>query len=160
MGGSCAHSTASPGRLDFRLRDFNSIDHSRESFDTVAAIDTIYWADADRMIGRAEEIVGPAGQMGIFYTRFLGPDDSPESLHPDSTPLAQVLTERGLRFKTWDFCSNEDTHWQKKMDALSDLQQDFIREGSHWLYKFRLNEAARVIEVTPRGSRYLYHLRP
>ena len=147
-------------RLDFRVRDINDIDYSIDSFDTVVAIDTIYWADADRMIRRAKEIVGPAGQMGIFYTRFLGPDGSQESLHPQSTPLAQVLAECGLTFETWDFCSNEDVHWQKKMEVLIDLQQEFAREESDWLFHFRLNEAAWVIEGKPRRSRYLYHVRP
>lgn len=146
-------------RLAFQLGDINEIDASAGFFDTVIAIDVIYFVNAEKTIKQAKELVQSDGQIGIFYSRYSRHDESQEVVPPESTPLAQVLRQCGLRFTTSDFAVDEDVPWQKRIDILGELKPEFEREGNRWLHRFRLNEAASAIEAYVRHSRCLYHVR-
>jgi hypothetical protein len=115
--------------------------------------------DAEKTIHRLKELLRGDGQMGIFSSRYAPPGESHKVVSPESTPLARVQNNSGLAFTPSGFAVDEDVHWQKKLDVLAELQPDFEREGSRWLYRFRLNEAAMAIEWYVRGSRCLYHVR-
>jgi hypothetical protein len=125
----------------------------------VIAIDVIYFVDAERTIEQLGNVLQPDGQMAFFYSQYASPDEAREALPPESTPLAQVLKQRRLRFTTSQFAVDEDAHWQKKIDVARELEPEFEREGNRWLHRFRLNEAERAIECYVRGSRCLYHVR-
>jgi SAM-dependent methyltransferase len=147
-------------RLRFQVGNMNNLDFAAKAFDTLIAIDTLYFADLEKTIRGALDILAPHAQMGIFYTQWIGSDGPKEKLRPDQTDLAVVLKEHALSFKTWDLTADEDAHWQKKIDVLHELESAFKAEGNPWLYNFRLWEAENQVKLRglERRSRHLYHI--
>jgi SAM-dependent methyltransferase len=147
-------------RLSFRVGNMDGLGFPARAFDAIISIDTLYFGDLQKVVRQAVSMLKPGGQMGVFYTQWIGEDDPKEKLEPDKTNLAAILKEHGLGFRTWDFSRDEDDHWQKKIDALEALQADFEAEGNRWLYDFRLHEALHHVEYrdSERRSRHLYHV--
>ena len=106
------------------------------------------------------EILEPNGQMGIFFTQFLGPDDAKELSQPNNTILAQSLQKHNLHYETHCFTKEEDVHYQQKVAILKALKAEFKAENNVWLYNFRLREAEDHAKslVDRKRSRHLYHV--
>ncbi len=147
-------------RLAFRVGHIHELDFPSDSFDTAILIDVIYFVNRDKTLTQLKEIIKPNGQMGIFFTQFLGPDESEELLQPHKTVLAQSLQKHTLHFGTHCFTKEEDLHYQQKVAILKALEAEFEAENNIWLYNFRYEEAKDHAKslVERKRSRHLYHV--
>ena len=149
-------------RLSFCAGDINELDFPPNSFDTIIALDSLYFAnDLDETIGVMKRIIGDTGQMGLFYSQIIKPDESKDLLDADSTKLAKALQNNGFSFRTWCFTENEYEIWRKEKKVAEELKAGFEKEGYLDLYESRAKEAEHLLEITNDGreSRYLYRAR-
>lgn len=150
-------------RLSFCACDMNELNFTSNSFDTIIAIDTLYFVDdLDETVRAMKRIIGDAGQMGVFYSQIIKPDDSRDLLDADSTKLAKALHNSGLSYRTWCFTENEYDIWRKEKKIAEELKADFESEGYMDLCESRAKEAEHVLELIKdkRESRHLYHIKP
>ncbi len=148
--------------LCFRTGDMNSLDLPPRSFDTVIALDTLYFTeDLAKTVGAMKAVTCPGGQMGLFYTQTLRTDESTELLQADRTRLAQALAQNNLDFRTFDFTDNEREFWRKSVQVVEEFREAFEAEGNLDLYKSRTEEARQIVQMVDSGriSRYLYHVK-
>lgn len=150
------------GRLTFVIGSLNRLDFPAASFDTIIALDTLYFAtDLPRTLERLKILLRTGGQMGIFWSQMVPGGEDTEQLQPDKTKLAQALSGLGMTFRTHDFSVEEKSLWRRALTMLDDLKAEFEAEGNTRLYEERLAETRRVLEAveSERVSRYLYHVR-
>lgn len=148
-------------RLAFQEGDMDHLTFPPKSFDTIIAIDTLYFVeDLEHTINTMKEIVKSGGQMGIFYSAKITPEESQERLSPEKTALAEMLQKYHLRFQTWDFTEREQEFWRESKYVAEELKSAFEAEGNLDLYKSRIRESERELEAANSGrkSRYLYHV--
>jgi ubiquinone/menaquinone biosynthesis C-methylase UbiE len=156
------HTVSKRDRLSFCVGDMNELDFSPNSFDTIIVLDSLYFVDdLDETVGLMKRIIGDTGQMGLFYSQTIKPDESRGLLNPDSTRLAKALQNNGFIFRTWCFTEREYEIWRKEKNIAEQLKADFEREGYWDLYESRAKEAEHLLEIVNdrRASRYLYHAR-
>lgn len=149
-------------RLSFSVGDINELDFPLGSFDTIIALDSLYFAnDLDTTVRAMKRIIGDTGRMGLFYSQIIKPDESKDLLNADSTKLAKALQNNGFSFRTWCFTESEYELWRKEKNIAEQLKADFEREGYLDLYESRAKEAEHLLEIVNVGreSRYLYHAR-
>jgi len=149
-------------RLTYLAMDMNCLDFPPGSFDTVIAIDTLYFVfDLEKSMAEMKSVLTPDGQMGIFYTQMVRAEDSKDILLADNTRLARVLKKHNLRFETWDFTRDEYAHWRESKQIAEQLKSDFEAEGHLDMYKGRIREADNLLEYVDdkRITRYLYHVK-
>lgn len=151
-------------RLNFIVGDLNDLDLTVNSFDTVIAIDTLYFVDdIESTITRVKAALKSGGQMGIFFSEIIGQDNPEELLLPGKNRLGRVLNELGARYETWDFTELESVHWNKLKTVLNELKPRFEDEGEGILelLKDLLNEANEMLGYvnSQRTNRYLYRVR-
>ena len=149
-------------RLSFCAGDLNELHFPSHVFDTIIALDTLYFVDdLDETVGAMKRIIGDAGQMGLFYSQIIKPDDSRDLLDADSTRLAKALHNSGLSYRTWCFTENEYEIWRKEKRIAEELKADFESEGFLDLCESRAKEAEHLLEIVKdrRESRHLYHVK-
>ncbi|GAH97428.1 unnamed protein product, partial [marine sediment metagenome] len=83
----------------------------------------------EKTVGQMKAVLKPKGQMGIFFTQMMKPEDSKELLLPEKTKLAQVLKKHNLNFQTWNFTKNEHRIWQKCKELAEELKSEFEAEN-------------------------------
>ena len=150
-------------RVSYCVCDMNELNFPPNSFDTIIAIDTLYFVDdLDEAVGAMKRIVGDAGQMGLFYSQIIKPEDPRNLLNADSTRLAKALQNNMLSYRTWCFTENEYEIWNKEKKIAEKLKAEFEKEGYADLYESRVEEAEHLLEIIKdkRESRYLYHIKP
>ncbi|MFH1373358.1 MAG: class I SAM-dependent methyltransferase [bacterium] len=148
-------------RLSFREGDMNDLDYPSDSFDTIIAIDTLYFVDdLEVTLSHMKKILRPSGQMGLFYSQMIKPDESREVLLPEKTRLAQALKKHGLRFRVWDYTELEERLWQKGKHVAEELRSEFEAEGNLDLYRGRIQESEKLLKLVDpvRHSRFLYQV--
>lgn len=148
-------------RLFFLVCDMNDLQFHPNSFDTIIAIDTLYFVDhLDQTVKAMRRIAGDTGQMGLFYTQMIKPDDSKDILLPDSTKLAVVLRNCSLSYAASCFTENEHEIWRREKSVAEQLRSDFENEGYMDLCESRIKEAEHLLEIfdSGRASRYFYHI--
>jgi ubiquinone/menaquinone biosynthesis C-methylase UbiE len=149
-------------RLTFMVQNMETLSFPKESFDTIIAIDTLYFvADVAALIERCLPFMMPGGQMGLFYTQVISPDESKEILLADNTRLANALQKLKLTYQTWDYTDDERQHWKRGLEIAEALKDDFEAEGNIELYDSRIRESSKLLEAVneDRISRYLYHVK-
>ena len=149
-------------RLVFQEGDLNNLDLPAASFNRIIAIDTLYFVDdLERLADQMKAILQPNGQMGIFYSQMIRPEDSKELLLPKKTKLAQALKKHNLDFQTFDYTEKEHELWLKEKQVAEELKSEFEAEGNIDLYNSRIEESDYVLKFieSGRSRRYLYHVR-
>jgi 2-polyprenyl-3-methyl-5-hydroxy-6-metoxy-1,4-benzoquinol methylase len=146
-------------RLSFVVMDVNHIAFPPDSFDTVIAVDTLYFAkDLDRTVGELKAALQPNGQMGLFWSQWITPDDPVEQLAAGQTKLARALQAHVLKFEASDLTASDLAFWERSQAALAEMQPEFEAEGNKDLCEGRLSEGSGVMAMVKAGrmSRYLY----
>ncbi len=149
-------------RLRFIRGDMQSVEFPAAAFDTVIAIDSLYYVgDMARFLQRLRAMIRPGGQIGVLHSAWIMPDQARERLLADGTALGQALCQLGLTYEALDLTGQEIAHWRKKLSAIRELRQDLEEEGNLFLYQRRALEAElHQPYVEARNvSRYLYHVR-
>ena len=147
-------------RLTYEVGDMNALRFPDRSFDTIIAIDTLYFVDdLEKTTERMNAILAADGQMAVFYSQMIGIEEPKELLLAGNTRFAQALDKLQLRFQTWCFSENESELWRKQKSIAEELRAEFEREGYLDLYKSRIKESEHVLQFVESGrvSRYLYH---
>lgn len=148
-------------RLSFLVADLNRIDLPPASFDTVIAVDTLYFAkDLAQTVGRMKAVLQSTGQMGLFFSEVLTPNDPPEQLAADQTKLGRALEANGLTFAAHDLTESNLQFWRRSQEAIEEMKPEF-EEGNKDLCEGRIVEGGAVLALASAGrmSRYLYHAR-
>ncbi len=148
-------------RLRFQTGDLDDLRFPAPSFDAVVAIDTLYFVDdLEQTLGSMRDLLAPGGQMGIWFSQVIGPEDPRELLTPEGTKLARVLKRLDLSFRTWDYTGDEGEHWRRSREAAGELEDAFAAEGNGDLCASRLLEAENLLRLVEadRVRRYLYRV--
>ena len=148
-------------RLTFEQGDIYHLVLPAATFDTVIAIDTLYFGDNVSLIGQLKNALKPGGQIAAYYLTIVWDEDGDTSvIQPDKTDLGRVLAQHRLPYRTWDFTQAEYARSQVSLQVAEELKRDFEAEDNLFLYENRVIEGRgniRFIE-TGRASRYLYHV--
>jgi ubiquinone/menaquinone biosynthesis C-methylase UbiE len=153
---------AKRSRLTYEVGDMNDLQFPDRSFDTIIAIDTLYFVDdLEKTTERMNAILAADGQMAAFYSQLIGTEEPKELLLAGGTRFAQALDNLQLRFQTWCFSENESEIWKKEKRVAEELRAEFEREGYLDLYKSRIKDSKHLLEFVESGrvSRYLYHVK-
>jgi len=149
-------------RLTFDVQNLDNLVYPPKSFDTLIAIDTLYFVnDLEETMANCKQILSPGGQMGIFYTQVIEADEPKSLLLSDKTKLAQALQKQNLTYQTWDYTEDEKEHWRMSKTIAEELKVEFEKEGYLELYKSRIDESEKLLKAVNgnRISRYLYHVK-
>jgi ubiquinone/menaquinone biosynthesis C-methylase UbiE len=153
-------------RLRFVVGDINALELPPQGFDTILAIDTIYFSnDYAATIGRLKAALQPGGQMAFLYSHGWEPWTPVESfdkatLAPDATPLARALHAHGLPYETRDFTADDLRLAHRRQEVLVELKPQFEAEDILFIWENRMGDAQGIAEAVERGlqRRYLYHV--
>jgi SAM-dependent methyltransferase len=148
-------------RLTFEVGDMDDLRFPNSSFSAVISIDTIYFArDLSEAVVRMRELLIPGGQMGIFFTQSVKPDEPKERLAPETTELAGALDDASLRYRIWDLTEEECAFWRSFVAVAEELETSFEREGNTEIFKMMVFEGRAQLESVEDGriTRYLYHV--
>lgn len=103
-------------------------------FDKIIAIDSLFFApDQELVLQTLWEMLTPGGMMGVFY--ISSPDQQ-----ASETMLGKILTMKDLPYHVKDLSAQNKTHWIKKKKVLLEMEEEFHREGSDFLFHNRLAE--------------------
>ncbi len=150
------------GELVFQEGDLNNLDFSKEKFDAIISIDTLYYAkDFNNVINKMKEILKPKGQMGIFYAQERKPEDPLEKIEPENTKVGKALVENGLKHTIIEFTKNGREVMVKELATAQELEEMFKDEGNHDLCEQRIIQSAEVIQKIDKQleRRYFYHVK-
>jgi ubiquinone/menaquinone biosynthesis C-methylase UbiE len=137
------------------------LEFSKEKFDAVISIDTLYYAkDFNEVLKKMKEILKPKGQMGIFYAQGRKPEESLEKILPEETKVGQALIENGLQFSTIEFTANGRNVWARELVVAQELEEMFKAEGNHDLCQQRIDQSKEMIQKVEQQleKRYFYHI--
>ncbi len=156
-----ARTAARSERLTFKVGNMNRLDFEPQTFDSVIAIDTLYYVDdLEETLRQLCAVLKPTGQMGLFYTQWINDPADRADLLPANTSLAVILKNHDLKFTAFDLTEAEAEHWRKKLAVLEQLEPEFEKEGNLGLYHYRHSEALRYANwESSLRSRHLYHVR-
>ncbi len=148
-------------RLVFMEGNMDGLDFPVGSFDTLIAIDTLYFVkDLKATVAKMKAILKPGGQMGLFYSSMAQSEGSRDELHPDKSRLAHALNDQELNYQTIDFTQSETEIWRKTMTCMETLKPEFEEENNFDMYTRRISEGEIVMKYVDSGrmSRFLYHV--
>ncbi len=148
-------------RLVFQVGDLNKLEFSKEKFDAIISIDTLYYSeDFIKVIKKMKEILKPDGQMGIFYAQGRNAEESIEKTEPENTKVGQALVENGLHFTTIDFTENGRNVWVRELATAQELEEMFREEGNDDLCKDRIEQSKDMIQKVDKQleRRFFYHV--
>ena len=154
------HSAGKRERLEYQVGDIDHLKFAPESFAAIIAIDTLYFLrDLGQTIADLRDILKPGGQLGIFYTQTLRPDQPQKLLEADNTELAAALRQAGFAYVTYDYSVAERQFWELEQRVSLELRSEFEAEGNLDLCESRIEEAERMLKLCKanRNARYLYH---
>ena len=151
-------------QLEFIVGDLTQPNLPPDSFDTVLALDTIYFSkDFVDTLRHWHTLLKSEGKMAILYSHGANPENPKETFRHetlpfDKTPLADALTKCGLAFQTWDITPQDYELAQRKKQILEKLCVEFQAECNSFLYDNRIGETLGVLDAIESGmhARYLY----
>lgn len=145
-----------PDRLRFMIADMKTPAFPPASFDAIIAIDSLYpIKDHTQTLAAFKALLGPAGQMGLFYTHF---SDAPGvGLGPDDTGLARALRNNDLSYQVHDLTEHDRAFWQRCEAIAEEMRPDFVAEGNGSLLIDGERLAILGLIKQNRHARYLYH---
>jgi hypothetical protein len=127
------------------------------AYDFILASDVLYF------LGDGIQIVVPeiirslsrGGSALLLYSAWAGKD---RNLAPEETRLGSTLNRNRIPFSVIDFSEDDRAHWLLKRDALRNMKEEFLAEGSEILWERRTKEADIFADFAVKGtmSRYLY----
>lgn len=148
--------------LTFEVQNMDTLSFPDESFDTILAIDTLYFVkDLDSLIRKCKKLLNSGGQMGIFYSVMMEEGQSSDSLQPEENRLAKPLDTNGFKYTFWDYSKEHEDFWRSSKSIAEELKSEFNAEGNAKIYKGRIQESTRMLKYVEAGEtrRYLYHAR-
>ncbi len=150
-------------RLDFVEADLNKLELEPHSYDVAISIDSIYWVnDTVDALQRILKTLKPGGQLILTIVHILDYCESPEELDIDKTFVATALDELNLNYQSVDRTESFLDFWPRTKRVLSNMEEEFEREGNEFIYQSWMREADdEYLPAIELGDmrRYLYHVR-
>lgn len=147
--------------ITYEVADMSALDFPPATFDTIIALDALYFTDLDATIAGLKPLLSPGGQMLIYYNLILWNEaDDRTTLLPHETPLGGALRHHVLVFTTQDYLREEYERSKLSKQVAESLKSAFADEGNLFLYENRIIEADGNIGFIDAGRmcRYLYHV--
>lgn len=131
-----------PLSLTFDVGSACALPYHAQSFDKICAIDSHYFVeDIGTFIGQCIRVLRPGGKIAIFSDEGRGIDGEDErNLEYHETLISQWLTAHKIPHTAKNLTAANGAHWRLKHRVLTELHDDFLREGNLFLYENRLNE--------------------
>lgn len=151
-------------RLTFTVGSLNDIRYPDESFDSILAIDILYFAgDLEETISRLHGWLKPGGKLAAYYSEFrLDGTITSDRLTMDGTLLARALKAAGLPYTGTDCTRSHYEHMKRKRKLLSAMEEEFEAEGNWSLWQSArtesVDETMSYEEFVKFSVRYLYIL--
>lgn len=145
--------------LDFHCADLTRDELPDGNFDTVLAIDSIYFmGDYGATLRKLNAKLRSGGRLIVAAFQVREADDPADILEPAQTRMSQVLRALGFEWVQHDFTANILNHWIRNVDHARSLQADFEAEGNGFLCQARMAENGWFRDHAGRGTlvRYLY----
>ena len=140
----------------FEVGDISNLNYPPASFTKIISIDSHYFVDDFRsFLLCLLEVLTPKGKIGIFSDEGLGIEGQDErALEAHETLIGKVLYELNLKYSALNLTESNRLHWSLKEKVLNELKEEFMNEGSIFLFNNQLEECT----VTDRdlNCRFLF----
>ncbi|MBS0166633.1 class I SAM-dependent methyltransferase [Nitrospira sp. CMX1] len=147
------------GRLSFRCVDLIADDIPGEGYDTIIAVDCVYFmGNYDVTIRKLNNKLKPGGRMIVAAFQAKEEGDPEDVLEPGRTRMARVLQTLGLVYRQYNFTPNIRNHWVKNYEVSRAMYREFAAEGNEFLADARIAENGWFKDHAERGTlvRFLY----
>ncbi len=151
--------------LFFQEGSINSMQYTKQSFDAVISIDTLYFADDLRKTLREIlSFIKPGGCFAAFFSEFRFSQSDPlDKLTMDGTGLAAALREEQIAYDAYDFAKSHYEIMRRKRIVLTSLKPAFEQEKTEILYENAftesIDEGVSFGDFQKFSSRYLYMIK-
>ena len=145
--------------LDFRCVDLTRDELPGTDYDTILAIDALYFmGDYGATLRKLNARLKPGGHLIIAAFQVREDGDPEHVLEPAHTHLSQVLRTLSFDCVRHNFTANVRRHWIRNHDHSLRLQADFEAESNGFLCEARLAENGWFRDHAERETlvRYLY----
>lgn len=135
-------------RLDFYWADIEKGQGElpQEKFDRVIAIDSIFFSpDLKKVFSILLNLLKSGGRMALFFI-------CPSNFTAETTTLGKLLGELEIDYRVLDLSNLNKQHWILKKEVLLEIEGEFSKEGSEFLFKNRIAECNGL----ENAHRYLY----
>lgn len=145
--------------LQFEEGNLNNLSGLKKH-DCVIFLDTLYYSNnLKNTISQAHELLNEGGRIFAYFSQWIMDLNYHENLNPEKTHLAKVLDELKLNYSYTNLTESGIKHWKRKLEVLTGMQTDFIKEGSKALWEYRQREAQRYANWgDDKYARYLYEI--
>ncbi len=152
-------SSIEKANLSFFVGNMNQLGNIHDnSYDAVMMLDTLYYSENRfELLKELQRIVKLGGQLFLYFSQWIMSTEQSEYLVGNNTGLAIDLKNLKLPFEFSDLTTSGINHWNKKLEVLEEMKNDFIKEGSLELWDYRYREALRYANWgNDLYSRYFY----
>ena len=137
-------------RLDFKVANLEFLDFAPVTFDTVIAVDTIFFGRAmAATISGLNRLLKPGGKMAVFNGDYQEND------------FLQALTANDLTYQVYDLGTEHVQHMLLKHQVAKELEPAFAAEGNTFIWKNLMAESFADLNYRKQpdydaGKRYLF----
>ena len=127
--------------LDFQCVDLIEDDIPGEDYNTILAIDSIYFmGDYKTTLAKLNTKLGNGGHIIIAAFQVKEENDPDSILLSEHTDMAKALQTLSFSYTQHEFTTNVRNHWIKNYQFSQALESKFISEGNKFLYQARMAE--------------------
>ncbi|MFW9922242.1 MAG: class I SAM-dependent methyltransferase [Candidatus Thorarchaeota archaeon] len=148
-------------KLHFSVMDINELSFPKNSMDVIIALDVLYWLDdLTPVIKNLKDILKKDGRMGIFYVQFANQNTPDESLNPENTQLAKLLSQFNLHYEIVDVSHIAIDLWKRKLTIGKQLRSKFLEENNQDIIDERLTDGENVLKKfeLKQQKRYFFYV--
>lgn len=145
--------------LSFRCADLIRDELPDGDFDTILAIDSIYFmGDYNKTLAKLNANLKPGGRLIIAAFQAREDDEPAILLQPGHTRMDEALLALDFAYIQHDYTRNIREHWIKNYQYSHTLQAEFTAEGNAFLCEARMAENGWFKDHAERETlvRYLY----
>lgn len=148
-------------KAEFRQGIMGEIDYSKEQFDVIISMDTIYFAND--MTSFVSQIKTWMKEDGVFLVGYQEGEVMEKTENASSTVLAKALEKNGLHYAAKDITRETYDLLKKKRECAMRYQVEFENEGNDMWYNMLLGQTECVLEgyekFRTKMARYIYVVR-
>lgn len=148
-------------KAEFRQGIIGEIEYSKEQFDVIVSMDTMYFAKD--MSSFVSQIKTWLKEEGVFLIGYQEGEVMEKTKNASSTVLAKALQKNGMHYTVKDITRETYDLLKKKRQCAMKYQAEFKNEGNDIWYNMLLGQTECVLEsyekFRTKMARYIYVVR-